>query len=148
MKTFEIIYCVITVIATVWISIKDSRERMIPNESIILLGIVGIVKNILTGPLTGSFSSIAFGTIIGGMVFLIPAIATHKIGFGDVKLATVIGLNVGIRGMMYTIIFMGMGVIVYFTQKSFREKTLNLRQTIPLGPFLMMGMIASLMFEV
>lgn len=145
MKTLEIIYYAMTVIVAIWISIKDFGERMIPNESIILLGILGIVR-IIMGLNKYSFISAIIGMVFAGIIFLIPMIVTHKIGSGDAKLAAVIGLNVGIRGMMYTIVFMGIGVIVYFTVKSFRKKTIDFRLTIPLGPFLMMGMVVSLMY--
>lgn len=148
METFNYFYLVAIIIVAIWISIKDFKERVIPNMCIALLGILGVGKIIVSQSLEKSIIDMVVGMLLGTLIFLIPTLFINKIGAGDTKLAAIIGLNVGISGMMYTIVFMGIGAIIYFIVISLMTKTIDLKQTIPLGPFLMFGMIMSLLLQI
>ena len=145
METFEIIYLFVVIVIAIWISVIDFRYKRIPNQLVLLLGGIGICRFMIENRVWGNSVIDALGgMILGFSIFMVPALTKKNIGAGDVKLMTMIGLNVGANGVAYTIIAMGIGMVIYFIVRAIENKKIYLKQSIPLGPFMMIGMLVYL----
>lgn len=118
-------------------SITDLKKRIVPNECIILLLLLGITHAV-------------FKTIIGyvwwyhfiGLVYSIPFfIAWHKelMGAGDVKLIIVISLYLGIINSLLAFIIMLLCLFIWAIYA--KAKSIDTKKSIPLAPFISAGFI-------
>lgn len=131
----------------------DWRHMEIPNGliiAILVLGVIQLAASIFTG-LFGSWTSYVIGLFAGGLPLLLIALLCRLIlkkeafGGGDVKLMAVAGLVIGwklvitsyVIGIITGAIF---GVILLATGKKKRG------DEIPFGPFLSLGIAASVFF--
>lgn len=142
----EIIYAFFILIICMTISVIDLHHKIIPNG--LLLGML-VVKLLIGIP--GLFDITIFprwnillsliGLVAGFIVFAIPGAFGKAIGAGDVKLAACAGFCLGIDGLLYSVVFMGVGVLAFSMIQ--KNKTLRnmMYEMIPMGPFLAVGVL-------
>ena len=130
-------------------AVIDYREKRVPNQLVgAMLGawILVIVPQLFlqTGIALFRLLSGAGGGFLGGLIFLIVYILSKKgLGGGDVKLMAVSGLYLGLDGVMPAMLYgsilaaaVGGGLILM--------KRLTAKDTIPLVPFLYVGMLLTI----
>jgi|LSQX01.1.fsa_nt_gb prepilin signal peptidase PulO-like enzyme (type II secretory pathway) len=136
-------YCILFLFLTAT-SIKDVKERKIPNSLII----GGIVMGLIVSALSFDFgrvigSVIAF--IVSGIVLLLISFITKgELGMGDVKLVAVCSIYAGlfhiIPVVLYSLILTAVtGVVFLIFQKA------NIKTQIPFAPFLAIGFVINLL---
>ena len=100
----------------------------------------------LTTVIQPSIASAAIGGAIGFVIFLLIALISRGgMGWGDVKLAALIGLATGFP-LVFVAIIMGaiLGGVVAVALMIARKR--NRRQTIPFGPFLAVAAMVTLLW--
>jgi len=118
----------------------DLRYRIIPDQMLIVAGLVGLMIFIFQG---NNLSLILFrfaeGLLVALPIYLIYAISSGRaMGFGDVKLSYVIGLIFGIQGgliALYIAFVLGAFVGIYLIA----TKKKKLKSQIAFGPFITLG---------
>lgn len=126
--------------ALIVIFFADLRYRIIPDQMLILAGIIGLMIFIFQG----SESSLILFRFVEGLlvalpIYLIYAISSGRaMGFGDVKLSYVIGLIFGIQvGLIALYIAFVLGAIVGIYLIATKKK--KLKSQIAFGPFITLG---------
>lgn len=145
-KTSEIIFILLMLVACIAIFIADLHHRIIPNEILLLMLIVKMVMGVpfllgATWALEFDIINSLIGFVVGFIVFMIPAFIGKSVGAGDIKLAAVIGFCLGINGLLYSIVLMGIGVLIYEIIKGRTSLRNALLEMIPMGPFMAVAMI-------
>lgn len=127
------------------LAIFDIRWMILPNKMLTILAILAVLGIIAESKISNSFqpvlSAFIAAGLAGGVFYFIFAISKGKwMGGGDVKLAFVMGLILGIRdvGVAMMIGFasaalVGLGLIA--------SKRISRKSLIPFGPFLILGTI-------
>ncbi len=136
-----IILKILFIAMLIYISIYDIKYYLIKNNLILLLFLVGIVKNIL---LKNIYISNISGFLSAFSIFFFLFLFFPKgIGFGDVKLAGAIGLFLGFKLTILAILLAFFsGAIIGLLLIALGKKTM--KDPIPFGPFLAFGAITSL----
>lgn len=106
----------------------DVRHKKLPNWLTVSGMLVGVVFHLITAGVDGLIFSF-LGLLVGGGIFLLLYLF-KTIGAGDVKLFAAIGAIVGVKMvlyiMMYSIIFAGMlSVIILLFTRMFLSKLLQ-----------------------
>jgi prepilin signal peptidase PulO-like enzyme (type II secretory pathway) len=124
-------------------SLVDLYEKLIPDELVVAgLFLGGIL--LLVGPFPGGPPLLALAGALTalGLLFFIFWIARGGFGFGDVKLAAVIGLFLGFPWSL-------MGLLIAFVGGGFLgglllvTRVVGRRSTLPFGPWLALGAIVT-----
>lgn len=128
------------------ISSVDFATRKIPNIILLLLMGIGIATCFLGD---GSFliGKRLVGMFAASIVFMIPSYMKINVGNGDIKLAAVIGFMLGISGFLQAMIIMALGMLVY-TVFLYISKTGTLKSMAPMGPFISLGFVISLLLPI
>ena len=145
-KIPEILYILLMLVACILIFVIDLHHRIIPNE---VLGLMLVAKLFIGIPFLFGFTfvpefniiSSLIGLTTGFIVFVIPAFIGKSVGAGDIKLAAVIGFCLGISGLLYSIVLMGCGVLLYELIKERTSLKNAMYEMIPMGPFMAVAMI-------
>jgi leader peptidase (prepilin peptidase)/N-methyltransferase len=125
------------------VSLTDAHERIIPN-SVIYPGMIVFAVGLAIGALLGRDVDLAGSTVglllFGGGLFLIAFVVPKGMGMGDVKLAALIGLVVGSRGVGSVVVAVGAGILAgglgaVVALAAGRSR----KSAIPFGPFLAGG---------
>lgn len=124
-------------------SLVDLYEKLIPDELVMVGLILGGIL-LLIGPFPGGPPLLALAGALTALalLFLIFWIARGGFGFGDVKLAAVIGLFLGFPWAL-------LGLVLAFVGGGFLGGVLLLtravgrRSTLPFGPWLALGAIVT-----
>ncbi|MDD4689589.1 MAG: A24 family peptidase [Eubacteriales bacterium] len=126
------------------ISAVDLATRKIPNIILLLLMGIGIVMCFLGD---GSLPIVKrlVGMFAASVVFMIPSYMKINVGNGDIKLATVIGFMLGVSGFLQAMIIMALGMLIY-TAFLYISKTGTIRSMAPMGPYISLGFIISLLY--
>jgi len=130
------------------ILITDLEHQLILNIIIYPVAIIVLVINALTPSL--SFTPAFFNGLLGGGVglvlfLLIFLVSRGGIGLGDVKMAGLMGLMLGLPGVLVGI-FIGIVVGGIVASVALLTKRKKGRQAIPFGPFLSLGTMAALLW--
>lgn len=122
-------------------SLVDLHERIIPNEVVIAGLGIGLLLLTVAPFETRPWSDALLGSVAAFSLFLILALLVKGgMGFGDVKLAAVIGLFLGVR-------WVGMGLVLSFLAGGLVGLALLVlrrvgrKAMIPFGPFLAIGAV-------
>lgn len=130
------------------IGIADKMYTIIPDQHVVALGVaaLGFI------PFQTSFLSPLLGALVGGGSFLIIGMLGKLIykkdvlGFGDIKLLSVLGLVCGLTGML-VVLFLTIAVSgLVFGIGLFRRKIKGTDQQ-PLGPFICAGAALYILFR-
>jgi leader peptidase (prepilin peptidase) / N-methyltransferase len=126
------------------IGLIDLQTKLILNKIVYPIAVVAIVLDIFL-PQPGFFSGL-LGGVVGFVFFLIPIIVTRGgMGFGDVKMAALIGLVTGFS-LVWVAILGGViagGLVAIFLLVSGLKKR---KESIPFGPFLSLAAMAALLW--
>jgi leader peptidase (prepilin peptidase) / N-methyltransferase len=128
------------------IALIDLRHRIIPNKltfpAIVLFALVIVLAWSIGGAADPVKAGLGF-LLFGGGIFVIASVS-GGMGFGDVKLAALIGLVLGSLGLRFvgvaagaTIVLGGLGGIVALTMGS------GMKSKIPYGPYLAAGAVVA-----
>ncbi|KKS41360.1 MAG: Prepilin peptidase [Candidatus Gottesmanbacteria bacterium GW2011_GWB1_43_11] len=136
-----IIFCSFLVIF-----MADLKYQIIPDEMVIMLVLGSLIHNFSTNSNISIYQYIATG-IGAGLFFLVIFIATkgRGMGFGDVKLALVLGLFLGFPQIiiaLYLAFLTGAGVSLILI--ILKKKKLKAR--IAFGPFMLSGAVISFFY--
>lgn len=119
----------------------DARNRIIPNELVLSILVLSAAFG-LSGAIPFQIGSSLLGLFACFILFFLPSVFGRSIGAGDVKLAAAMGFALGLTGSLYAIAGMGVLVLGYVLLTSNLHFSERLKQTIPMGPFLTVALIA------
>jgi prepilin signal peptidase PulO-like enzyme (type II secretory pathway) len=119
----------------------DARNRIIPNELVLAILVLAAAFG-LTGQIPFQIGSSLLGLTACFVLFFLPSVFGRSIGAGDVKLAAAMGFALGLTGSLYAIAGMGLLVLGYVLLSSNLRVSERLKQTIPMGPFLTVALVA------
>ena len=146
-SAFLCMFCYIAVIGTV----VDYKMRIIPNELVILLFILGVMRGFLSDYSPNIFNSL-LGLILVMSIFALTTLTTNifkrgfGIGAGDFKLAGVIALIVGYTGSIQFLTGMALMICIYCIGGMYL-RLLSLKDTFPMCGFIMSGFIISVFYD-
>ncbi len=129
----------------IYLSIYDIRHHKVTNNSVLMyVPIVTLKCTVLVcmGTLL-DYVPMILGAAAGFVILLSAAMLTHGgIGGGDIKLAAVLGLAAGLKGMLVTLLVASLGAAVYgIIHKRILKKE---KLAIAFVPFMLVGYIVSL----
>lgn len=145
--TFEFLTFLIFISLLIPISFIDLHTTFIPDS----LSITGIVIGIILSLFRGIFLISLIGAATGAIIILIIIItgkAVYKqdvMGYGDIKIAALIGAFVGWASLLLTIMISAFLGSVYGAIQIKRGK-LSMKSQIPYGPFLAAGGIIAFLY--
>ena len=119
----------------------DARHRIIPNELVLAILVLAAVFG-LTGAIPFQIGSSLLGFAACFVLFFLPSVFGRSIGAGDVKLAAAMGFALGFFNSLYAIAAMGVLVLGYTLVSGNVRLSERLKQTIPMGPFLTLALVA------
>lgn len=123
-------------------ALVDLLDRRLPNRMVGTAALVGVTAGAITVVTGGDISST--GALLGVAVFAGPLLAMHLIapasmGFGDVKVACVLGAAIGLVHPYHALVALCVGSLLGATAGLLRR-----RRTIAFGPALVAGAIVAL----
>ena len=133
-------------------SVMDVKERRVPNK--LVLAILGAWIAIMlpqlfyrTDEAIVMILDASLGAISAGVLFLLVYFVSRKgLGGGDVKLMTVMGLYFGLSNIM-TVMLIGSVAAALAGLILISMKKIGLKDSIPLVPFLYVGMVVTVFFR-
>ncbi len=133
------------------IGVVDLDIQKIPNLSVLALLVVraaAVIYKLATGVSAKEalFPS-AIGLAVAFILYQLPMFFGMPIGTGDVKFASAIGCCLGIFGFLQSAIIMAVGFLFFLIYLMARKKG-NLKTKVPMGPFLALGSIATIIYPV
>ncbi len=142
-----IVSIVIGILITVGIIIAyiDIKIRIIPNELVLIMIIVGIMFQILYyGPKALIGAIISMVVMMAVFTSVAGFIGFGKVGAGDVKLAGAMGLALGYPLIITAVLIMSV-VLLIFILVGMALKKIYLSTMLPMAPFMLSGFIVGLM---
>jgi leader peptidase (prepilin peptidase) / N-methyltransferase len=145
--TFELFTFLIFVSLLIPISFIDLKTTYIPDS----LSIAGIVIGLILSIFRGLALISLIGAVVGAVLILVIIVvgkAAYKkdvMGYGDIKLAALIGAFVGWAGLLLTIMIGSFLGAVYGLIQIKRGK-LKMESQIPFGPYLAIGGVISFLY--
>lgn len=149
--SFMAIYSFLILIICEVIAVIDLHHRIIPNDlmlSMIIIKIIFSIPDILGVegfPETSILYSV-IGLVAGFVIFAFPAVLSKSVGAGDIKLAATVGFCLGIMGLLYAVVLMGICVLAYALIQSNVSFKMMLHDMIPMGPFIAVAMVIVMNF--
>ena len=117
----------------------DIRLRIIPNELLLAMLLLGLPLQFLAQGFDGLFR--AAGAMIAVMIVCISLgnfMGLYKIGAGDVKLAAVMALTLGMPALVWAMAAMA-GSMFLFCGVGIALRKMTLKSMLPFGPFLIVA---------
>lgn len=137
----QILLLITTGIAIIYF---DLKERIIPNKIVLFLLVAGIFITILDKE--NLYSHIIGFFIVGGLIFLL-TIITKGFGMGDVKymfaIGLLLGLKIGINSLLLGFVLGGFGSGIMLVMKKVKKT-----DKIAFGPYLVIGSIIALLYSI
>jgi len=130
---------------TLVISAIDLEHGIIPDGlSAMLLG-TGVLYHFLSFDI--SFLNRLLGMAVGfGLLYLLAVISKGGMGGGDIKLCAGIGLWLGFPGFLYALLAASIiGSLASIALMAIKKK--GIKETIPFGPFLMIGFLLMYFYQ-
>ena len=147
-----LIYTVIFIFCAFNIAAVDLAIRRIPNELLLILLIISLIRDIVEPIVNKDTSEIKYNLIyaaigiVGGFVlFILPSFLHIYIGNGDIKLSAVIGFSLGIIGYIQAMFIMAATMLIYLIVLLITKKG-GLKTKAPMGPSLAFGAVVTLLF--
>jgi len=129
-----------------YLAIYDIRHHKVTNDSVLLYVPIVTLKctvKVCMGTLF-DYVPMLLGAAAGFAILLSAAMITHGgIGGGDIKLAAVLGLAAGLKGMLVTLVVASLGAAVYGVFHKFILKKEKL--AIAFVPFMLAGYVVALL---
>jgi len=126
------------------IAIIDFQIRIIPNELVLAMLVMGILFQIRRFGV-GSLCTAGITMILMLLLFLAAGVVSGAgtVGGGDIKLAGVIGLTLGYPFTVTALLMMSVAMVGYSTVGLMLQR-ITLRSMIPLAPFMMLGLVGTI----
>lgn len=122
----------------------DICIRIIPNELVLILLLIGIIFQTLNFGIYALIGAILCMIVMMTVFVSVAAfVGFGKVGAGDVKLAGVIGLALGYPSVIIAVYAMAIVLFIYIGVGLVTKK-ISLATMFPLAPFLISGYVASL----
>lgn len=130
--------------ALVILAVIDARTLRLPDAIVLPLGAIlslGVIAAALVGEISTGPAFVAFGCLAGGwLLYWVLAVATGGLGYGDVKLAGIMALGIGLVGwvpaLFGTVVLpFALGGVVSMVLIVAGKRNLG----IPFGPFMSAG---------
>lgn len=129
------------------LAVIDLRVRVIPNELVLALLLTGVVFQLYHGGVAALLNAMLTMVALALLFLLFAALlGLGMVGAGDVKLAAAMGMVLGYPAVMPAMIIMstafalvGLGGLL--------SRRLTLKSMLPFAPFLMLGMVVSLLIR-
>lgn len=132
-------------------TLVDMKIRLIPNELVLIILILGITLRILTegfAALKGSLIALLLVVVIfgitAGITYMIRGSA--GVGAGDFKLMSVIAITLGMPGVVYFLIGMSIALVFYVIYGTITKK-LTLGSAFPMCGPIMVGFVYALFYK-
>lgn len=143
--TMEFAVYAVALLYIIVLTITDLREKIIPNEFVIAMGVTGLVL-LPFNPFVNLLSAVLGMLIVGGILALASRVTKGQVGMGDAKLFLVLGLFFGLKGsfmiLMYSLVISGIVGLALITLKRATRKTV-----LPFVPFVLCGLIIELFLK-
>lgn len=127
------------------LSSVDFVSRKIPNPTLLALILIRSLELFIRQEWTGFLGSF-FGLAAGFVFFQLPVLTGRTIGWGDVKLAAVIGYCLGWRDLLISVGILGLGIGIFYLLLILTKRG-NLKTKVAIGPFLSLGMMVTVLFN-
>lgn len=132
------------------LSLSDAKEHRLPNRQVLGWALTSTPFLISFSILRADYQSLIFaiigGLALGGGYLLLWLLGRGAMGMGDVKLAGVLGLNLGYFSLsallLATIVAFVSASLVVLIGVVFRR--LTLKSLVPFGPFMILGAAVAL----
>ena len=124
------------------VTITDLRSRLIPDAPLLLGLAVALVVCLTTEP-SGVPARLLAGAGAAGFLLAAALVRPDGMGFGDVKLAGVLGFYLGVRVIESLLIAFAAGSLAGLVLLA-RHGWAGRHQTIPFAPFLSFGALAAI----
>lgn len=147
-KRIELAMYVSTAIS---IGVVDLDLKKIPNLSVLALMLVRTAAIIYELARGGSAKETLVPSLVGlaaaFILYQLPMFFGIPIGTGDVKFSSAIGYCLGAFGFLQAAIIMALGLLVFLIYLVSTKKG-SIKTKVPMGPFLALGAIATILFPV
>jgi leader peptidase (prepilin peptidase)/N-methyltransferase len=144
----RIILATAPVVGGVWLAIIDSREHRLPNAIIYPLGIVTIGLTVALAIATGQPAQLLLaplsGLALGAFYFLLGLLGA--VGFGDVKLAIIIGISLSWfdwPALVAATVLAYVLAIPHAVVLAIRKHSRGLTVRLPFGPYMIAGALVT-----
>lgn len=129
------------------IAFIDINIRIIPNELVLIMMVVGLIFQVSTYGFKSLIPSL-ISMVVMMTVFISVAgfVGFGKVGAGDVKLAAAMGLSLGYPTITIAVIIMAV-VLIIFIAAGLLFKKIYMTTMLPLAPFMIAGYIGSLLLS-
>lgn len=140
-----IIGCLIAIV------LIDAKHLIIPDRLTFLIAIlaglqiIGAEEFIVIDHIIGAV--LAFALFDGTRRSMTYLLQREAMGFGDVKLISAGGLWVGAHVLPYAIVIACIGAMIFILLRYGFEKRSSMRQRLPFGPFIALGLVAARIYE-
>jgi len=124
------------------VTVTDLRNRLIPDAPL-LVGVVGALLLCAISEPSGIPERLLAGAGAGGFLLAPALIRPDGMGLGDVKLAAVLGVYLGVRVVEAMLIAFAAGSVAGL-MLLLRHGWDARRRTIPFGPFLALGAMVAI----
>jgi leader peptidase (prepilin peptidase) / N-methyltransferase len=124
------------------VTVADLRSRVIPDRPLIAGLLAALVLSAISVP-AGIAGRLACAAGAGGFLLAAALIRPDGMGLGDVKLATVLGVYLGPRVLEAMLVAFAAGSLaglVLLVRHGWEARS----RTIPFGPFLALGALATI----
>lgn len=139
----EILLGLVFVCTLVAVTLTDLEQRIIPNRILIVAALLGLVIAAIADP-SSLPERIAAGAGAGALLFLAALAYPGGMGLGDVKLAAVMGLFLGVWIVPALLVALLAGSLVGIVLIA-RDGASARKRAIPFGPFLALGGVTGLL---
>lgn len=133
------------------IGVVDLGIKKIPNSSVLALLAVRTASMIYELASGASVKEALLPSVIGlvcaFVLYQLPRFIGIPIGTGDVKFASAIGYCLGIFGFLQSALIMAAGLALFLVWLMIQKKG-SLKTKVPMGPFLAMGVAATVLVPV
>lgn len=146
----SVLLCVFCLLAVIG-AIIDIRTRIIPNELVLIIFVLGFLFNLLEGGWQVLGLSVV-SCLITFAMFLFAARITYYlvksigVGAGDIKLASAIAFAVGFERLAVFYLGIVVGLLIYLLI-GLRLRLIKIGSTFPMGVQIMAGFIAAFLLR-
>jgi leader peptidase (prepilin peptidase) / N-methyltransferase len=134
------------------VALIDIRHGIIPDGLNLAIAALGLVRTILAGDAVSGVEAIRDAIVVGAICWLLRRsyFAWRKIqglGLGDVKLLAASAIWVGLSGTPMLILIAALTALVAAGGLQIAGYSLTRRTSLPFGPFLALGLLATLALQ-
>jgi prepilin signal peptidase PulO-like enzyme (type II secretory pathway) len=146
MEKFYFVFVLITFVSLVYLSWQDIKEQQISRNITLFTTFFALLSNsiaLMFFNYEPAYQALLGGGILGAVFLLYLLLTKEKaLGMGDVFLFMIMGLLVGLQNIILSFSIMVFSALLYSVIK---YKNVNLKQKIPLVPFITLGIFSTIL---